>query len=124
MPFAGLTEPKGRMIALQSLLGTEFVEVLSQGHYDALEVASRCYSQVVRTTVTLADDVTAAVEQLRRAEGVGVSEAVNKLIREGLAKPDPAEPYVHKSYDIGMKYDVANIGDVLAMLDEFDREAE
>src|SRR4051794_32418857 len=38
----------------------------------------------MRTTVTLADDVAAAVDRLRREEGLGLSEAVNKLARAGL----------------------------------------
>lgn len=39
----------------------------------------------MRTTVTLADDVATAVERVRRERGVGVSEAVNDLVRAGLA---------------------------------------
>ena len=38
----------------------------------------------MRTTVTLEKDAAAAVESLRRREGVGVSEAINRLIRAGL----------------------------------------
>lgn len=74
----------------------------------------------MRTTVTLAGDVAAAVDQLRRSEGVGVSEAINRLVRDGLARPETPEPYVHESFDVGLRIDVANIGEVLAMLDELD----
>ena len=74
----------------------------------------------MRTTVTLADDVAAAVEQLRKSEGVGVSEAVNRLVRDGLTRPETRAPYVHESFDVGLRIDVANIGEVLAMLDELD----
>ena len=74
----------------------------------------------MRTTVTLADDVAAAVEQLKRAESIGASEAVNRLVRAGLTKPEPTSQYVHKSYSMGLKVDITNIGDVLAMLDELD----
>lgn len=84
--------------------------------------ASRCYVVSVRTTVALADEVAAAVEQLRRSEGIGVSEAINRLVREGLAKPEPTARYVHQSYDMGLKMDVTNIGEVLALLDELDDE--
>lgn len=43
----------------------------------------------MRTTVTLAKDVAAAVARMRRERGVGVSEAVNDLVRAGLvARPD------------------------------------
>ncbi len=35
----------------------------------------------MRTTVTLADDVAAAVDEVRRTANVGVSEAVNQRLR-------------------------------------------
>lgn len=72
----------------------------------------------MRTTVTLAADVAAAVEGLRRSEGVGVSEAVNRLVRDGLAKPAAASHYEHTSFELGQRIDVANIGEVLGLLDE------
>ncbi|MDE0268886.1 MAG: ribbon-helix-helix domain-containing protein [Acidimicrobiaceae bacterium] len=74
----------------------------------------------MRTTVTLADDVAAAIEQIKRSEGIGVSEAINRLVRKGLAKPDTLSQYVHRSYDMDMKVDVTNIGEVIGLLDEFD----
>lgn len=40
----------------------------------------------MRTTVKLDDDVARAVEDLRREEGLGVSAALNKLARLGLAE--------------------------------------
>ena len=75
---------------------------------------------VMRTTVTLDDDVAAVVEQRRRAEGTGVSETINRLVREGLAKPGTPSKYVHRSYAMGLKIDITDIGEVLAMLDEPD----
>ena len=74
----------------------------------------------MRTTLTLQEDVAAAVERLRRSEGIGVSEAVNRLVREGLAKPKNLPFYEHDSYDMGQKLDVTNIGDVIGLLDETD----
>ena len=74
----------------------------------------------MRTTVTLADDVAAAVRGLRREEGIGMSEAVNRLVRDGLAKPAETPAYVHESFDMGMKIDVANVGEVLGLLDELE----
>lgn len=38
----------------------------------------------MRTTFTLDDDVVSEVERLRREEGIGISEAVNRLIRLGM----------------------------------------
>ena len=74
----------------------------------------------MRTTLTLQDDVAAAVDRLRRSEGIGVSEAVNRLVREGLAKPKTVPSYEHDSYDMGQKLDVTNVGDVIGLLDETD----
>lgn len=72
----------------------------------------------MRTTVTLAADIAAAVEGIRRDEGVGVSEAVNRLARHGLAKTAEAPRYEHTSYELGQRIDVTNIGEVLSLLDE------
>ena len=72
----------------------------------------------MRTTVTLADDVAAAVRRLQRDGGIGVSEAINRLAREGMANPKTRPVYEHKSYGMGLKLDVACIGKALAMLDE------
>lgn len=74
----------------------------------------------MRTTLTLQADVAAAVERLRRSEGIGVSEAVNRLVREGLAKAQASSPYEHDSYDMGQKVDVTDVGDVIGLLDETD----
>lgn len=68
--------------------------------------------------MTLDDDVTAEVERLRRAEGIGVSEAVNRLIRAGLIGEPARKAYRHRTASIGLKLDVANIGEVLDLLDE------
>jgi len=72
----------------------------------------------MRTTVNLADDVAAEVERLRRERGVGLSEAVNDLARAGLlAAERPVRPFRQKSYDMGARVDVSNIGEVLELLD-------
>lgn len=72
----------------------------------------------MRTTFTLDDDVVAEVERLRREEGIGISEAVNRLIRQGLASPRPRRRYEHRSADVGLRVDVTDIGAVLDLLDE------
>lgn len=72
----------------------------------------------MRATFTLADDVAAEVEDLRRREGIGISEAVNRLIRRGLVVSEPRAEYVNRSFDLGPKVDVTNIGDVLDLLDD------
>lgn len=71
----------------------------------------------MRTTVTLDHDVAAAVDEFRQQSGVGVSEAVNRLIRAGLARKRPSAPYRHRSSDLGLNVEVANIGEVVELLD-------
>ena len=46
----------------------------------------------MRTTVTFDGDVAAAIEQIRRERGLGVSAAVNELIRTGLTRRREREP--------------------------------
>lgn len=72
----------------------------------------------MRTTITFDDDTAALVEQQRRTEGIGVSEAVNRLIRRGAAGPATRHTYVHRSAAIGLKVDVTDIGAVLDLLDD------
>ena len=72
----------------------------------------------MRTTLTLDDDVAAAVEKLRREEGIGISEAVNRLIRAGMVRPKARPRYRHRTAPLGLKIDVTNIGEVLEVLDQ------
>ena len=68
----------------------------------------------MRTTVTLDDDVAAAVRKEREARRLGVSEAVNDLIRAGLATAErPRKPFVQRTASLGIKVDVTSIADAL-----------
>jgi hypothetical protein len=72
----------------------------------------------MRTTVTLAKDVSAAVDRLRRGEGIGVSEAVNRLARAGLASGGAVRqaPFRQRSARLGaFAVDVANVGEALEL---------
>lgn len=71
----------------------------------------------MRTTIDLADDVTAAVEKLRRERGIGLSAAVNELARAGLTKSPPPRPFRQRTYKMGLKLDVSNIGEALETLE-------
>lgn len=72
----------------------------------------------MRTTVTLAADVAAAVEQLRRARGTGVSEAVNELVRRGLVTSRPPATFVQATSDMGQaQLAVDDIGGLLDALE-------
>jgi metal-responsive CopG/Arc/MetJ family transcriptional regulator len=71
----------------------------------------------MRTTVTLDDDVAAAVTRLRRERGVGVSEALNELVRDGLAVKPPRQPYRHRTARLALTLDVTNVAEALEQLD-------
>jgi hypothetical protein len=72
----------------------------------------------MRTTVTLADDVAAELQRVRRERSIGVSEALNDLVRAGMArKKEPRKKFVQHTYPLGMKIDVTNIGEVLELLE-------
>ena len=74
----------------------------------------------MRTTVTLDDDVAAEVERLRRESGLGLSEALNFLARAGVGVQRRRAPqrFSQQTSELGLLVDVANIGDVLDLLDE------
>ncbi len=71
----------------------------------------------MRTTVTLEQDVAAAVEHLRRERGVGVSEAINELIRAGLRVKPPAKPFRQKTFKSRLRIDVANVAEALEIIE-------
>jgi len=55
----------------------------------------------MRTTVTFASDVAAAVERLQRQRGRGVSDAVNELIRRALTTPSGQQPFEQATSAMG-----------------------
>lgn len=71
----------------------------------------------MRTTVTLAQDVAAAVERLRRERGVGVSEAVNELIRAGLRAKPPARSFRQQTFKSRPRIDVTNVAEALEIIE-------
>ncbi len=73
----------------------------------------------MRTTLTLADDVAAAIERVRRERSIGLSEAVNELVRAGLVvtQDRPPTSFRQKSHDLGRGIDFDNIADTLETLD-------
>jgi hypothetical protein len=72
----------------------------------------------MRTTLTLDPDVAAEVERIRRDEGIGLSEAINRLARQAIAARPQRRRYQPQSVSLGLLVDVSNIGDVLDLLDE------
>lgn len=72
----------------------------------------------MRTTLSLADDVVAAVERLRRERSIGMSEAINELVRAGLtAQRGSTPPFRQTSHDLGRGIDFDNVADALETLD-------
>lgn len=70
----------------------------------------------MRTTVDLADDVAAAVDKARRERGLGLSEAVNDLVRAGLL-PRERPRFRQRRNDMGMRIDVSNVGEAIELLE-------
>lgn len=73
---------------------------------------------MMRTTLTLDDDVAAQLEQEMRASGKSFKQAVNDALREGLARRrESAEvaPFVVRARELGLVpgLDYANVGELL-----------
>lgn len=71
----------------------------------------------MRTTVSLDEDVAAAVQALRSERNLGLSAAVNELIRAGLAVPRRRTRFVQRSFPMGGRIDVSNVADALETLE-------
>ncbi len=71
----------------------------------------------MRTTITLDDDVASAVDLVRRDRHVGVSEAVNDLIRQGLSAPHSRHQFQQRTASMGLRIEVGNVADALEILD-------
>jgi Arc/MetJ family transcription regulator len=71
----------------------------------------------MRTTVSLDDDVAAAVDQLRRERQLGLSEAVNELIRLALRTPRSRPGFQQRTAALGLRVDVSNVAEALDLLD-------
>jgi predicted transcriptional regulator len=76
---------------------------------------------MMRTTLTLDDDVAAKIERLRRARDVSLKELVNEALREGLkhlAGPSRKRgPFRTEAVDLGrcLLGNVDNVAEVLAV---------
>jgi hypothetical protein len=72
----------------------------------------------MRTTVKLTDDVAAAVRRMQREEGIGLSEAINRLARGGLSRPSGAKRFEQRSVKMGpFLVDVSNIAEALDVVE-------
>lgn len=72
----------------------------------------------MRTTINLDSDVARAVDKLRRERSLGLSEAVNELVRSGLASQPARSPFVQRVDDLGApRMDLTNVAEVLETLE-------
>jgi Arc/MetJ family transcription regulator len=71
----------------------------------------------VRTTVSLDDDIAAAVQRFREERNIGLSEAVNELIRAGLAASPGRRVFRQRTANLGLRVDASNVADTLEQLD-------
>jgi hypothetical protein len=65
----------------------------------------------------LDDDVAAAVQLLRDERRIGLSEAVNELIRVGLAAPARRGPFQQRTVNLGLRVEVSSVADALDHLE-------
>jgi Arc/MetJ family transcription regulator len=75
------------------------------------------YTIGMRTTLSLDDDVAAAVRRLREERHIGLSEAVNELIRAGLTAPAQRRTFQQRTANLGVRIDVSSVADALEHLD-------
>lgn len=71
----------------------------------------------MRTTVEFDEDTSRAIEALRAEQGLGVSEAVNELIRRGLLVAPKSPPFRQRTADLGITVDVSSVADALETLE-------
>ena len=63
------------------------------------------------------DDTAQALAHLRRESGMGVSEAVNALVRRGLLTETSSEPFVQQTRRLGIRIDVSNAAEAIDLLE-------
>ena len=71
----------------------------------------------MRTTLSLDEDVAAAVQRLREERHIGLSDAVNELIRAGLAATARQAAFQQRTVNLGLRVDVGDVADALERLD-------
>ena len=65
----------------------------------------------------LDDDTAAAIERVRRERGLGLSEAVNELLRQGLVPTTPAAAFRQRTHSLGVTIDVSNVAEALDIIE-------
>ena len=57
------------------------------------------------------------MQRLREERHIGLSDAVNELIRAGLAAPTRRTTFRQRTADLGLRIDVSSVADALERLD-------
>lgn len=71
----------------------------------------------MRTTVEFEPETARAIEQLRRELGLGVSAAVNELVRRGLLPRRDETRFRQRTEQLGLRVDVSNVAEALDALE-------
>ena len=78
---------------------------------------------MMRTTLTLDDDVAATLERLRRGRRIGLKQLINEALRRGLndmgRRRGPREPVSTRAVALGRVHisSIDNIGEALAIVE-------
>lgn len=78
----------------------------------------------MRTTVTLDDDVVAALHTAMRERGISFKEALNAAVRSGLcAASPPSRPFRQRTHDLGISpdFDIPKTNRILADWEDEER---
>jgi Arc/MetJ family transcription regulator len=71
----------------------------------------------MRTTITLDQDVAAAVMRIRGERSIGLSEVVNELVRAGLSAKRPLSKFQQRTKALGLRVDPTNVAEALELLE-------
>ncbi len=63
------------------------------------------------------DDTARAIEALRHERRLGMSEAVNEMIRRGLVAQPARSPFRQRTAPLGVSVDVSSVADALEVLE-------
>ena len=83
------------------------------------------YDAMMRTTLTIDDDIALRIEQQRQRDGQSLKQVINRLLREGLRhdqRPSEARKYRTKTHKLRMRpgFDAARLN---RLADELETEA-
>lgn len=71
----------------------------------------------MRTTVEFDDDTARAIEALRAERRLGLSEAVNELVRRGLLARPATPPFRQRTAALHVRIDVSDVAGALEVLE-------